>query len=721
MSPNSKLQPHTRPDVSLDDLIELGAIARELTHGEPHMSTSSVLYLSLSACGCDAAAWVSAYPDPQEIKPGWIGRMEACVVEKGAPYPKVSNLDATFNWNELGLERIAEKLIRGENFRAFAHEMQPSEMEFPLSEKIAWFACAPYFTHEGWAGCLMAISRRPGFRPQSGGVEVMETLARLFGAATWRINLDIQLHQATTYLDSIMRYSVEYAIMLLDLNLRVLQINNEAELLFGPTITHRYGKRITEAALSRKLGLDSLEEPKQVVTRGEVWESEIQMPAHDDQPARTVNAVLSGIFSRGYSTGVPGHLSGYLLIGREVTEQKQRERRLLESQRMESVGMLAGGIAHDFNNILMGILGYASLAKDTVGAGNDTFRMLSIIEQSAERAAALTSQLLAYARGGKLQTTPVGIELMITDMLNIIGSTIPKTIHIEREEQVRLPNVMADPSQIQQVIMNLCLNASEAIVERLRKQPSSSERGTIRLKTGVARLDESPAGLVHAHDFHPHGEYVFLRVEDDGCGMTHETAARIFEPFFTTKFTGRGLGLAAVHGIIRNHGGAIAVESEPGVGTAFTVYLPSTEEQLEEHMPSAMVPLAGDETILIIDDEEVVRQLGVLTLANLGYKVLLATNGQEGLDVFHQHMDEISLVLLDLTMPGLDGAEVLAEISLLPRRVPVILTSGYDETSLSEISEGRYLSGFLQKPYTPEVLARAVREILNSSPLNKLP
>jgi CheY-like chemotaxis protein len=306
---------------------------------------------------------------------------------------------------------------------------------------------------------------------------------------------------------------------------------------------------------------------------------------------------------------------------------------------------------------------------------------------------------------------------MIGDMLNIIGSNIPKTTVILREEGGGLPNVMADPSQIQQVIMNLCLNASEAITERQRREPASQIHGTIRLTTGTTRLDPPPPGLVHAEDFHPSGDYVFLRVEDDGCGMTRETCARIFEPFFTTKFTGRGLGLAAVHGIVRNHGGALAVQSEAGHGTTFTVFLPATVEQLEELIPEALLPLAGDETILIIDDEEVVRQLGVLTLANLGYQVLLAANGQEGLEVFHQHMDEISLVLLDLTMPGLDGAEVLAEISLLPRKVPVILTSGYDESSLSDLSQGRYLSGFLQKPYTPEVLARAVREILNAGAL----
>jgi nitrogen-specific signal transduction histidine kinase/CheY-like chemotaxis protein len=388
---------------------------------------------------------------------------------------------------------------------------------------------------------------------------------------------------------------------------------------------------------------------------------------------------------------------------------------MLESQRMESVGLLAGGIAHDFNNILMGILGYASLAKDILGTEHDAYRMVNTIEQSAERAAALTSQLLAYARGGKLQTVPVDLELLISEMLNIIGSNIPKSITIQRDEKSDLPNIMADPSQIQQVIMNLCLNASEAIIEAMRLQPAGNLRGAIQLRTSVTSLSERPPGVFSGDDFSPQGDYVVLEVSDNGCGMDSATMQRIFEPFFTTKFTGRGLGLAAVQGIVRNHGGTMTVASTPGQGTTFVLYLPATQARAQQPVSTEMLPLEGDETVLIIDDEEVARQLGLLTLANLGYRVLLASNGDEGLEVYRQNMEEISLVLLDVTMPEMGGADVLASLSAMSRKVPVLLTSGYDESMVGSMTPVRYLSGFLQKPYTPEVLARAVREVLNNA------
>jgi CheY-like chemotaxis protein len=263
--------------------------------------------------------------------------------------------------------------------------------------------------------------------------------------------------------------------------------------------------------------------------------------------------------------------------------------------------------------------------------------------------------------------------------------------------------------------MNLCLNAAEAITERINQQPAGKGTGEIAITVRDTQL-RNQFEVFGANNEPLSGKFVLVQVKDDGTGMDETTLRRIFEPFFTTKFTGRGLGLAAVIGIIQNHGGGLHVTSKPGQGSTFSVYLPATRSYatpIEEQAPP--LSLEGSETVLIIDDEAVARQLGLLTLANLGYQVLLAASGEEGLETYRQYQGQIGLVILDLTMQGLGGEEVLAELAMMDQPVPVLLTSGYDENMAGERAGSRYTTGFLQKPYTPEVLAKAVREVLDKS------
>ena len=393
----------------------------------------------------------------------------------------------------------------------------------------------------------------------------------------------------------------------------MLHYNPVAEQLFGYTAAEVTGRRLAEIDPFDLNDASGYAQIADQVLGSEPWEAELEIQDPLGR-LRVISVVASEMLSQ------RGDPRGLILFARDVTQLKEDERRMLEIDRMESVGRLAGGIAHDFNNILMGVLGYASLAKDIVSPEDPVYRMLTTIEQSGERAAVLTSELLAYARGGKFQSLPLRLDEQVDELLNILGTSLPKNVHIVRDFPAALPYVIADPAQVQQVIMNLCINAGEAIAEWQRTSGQFDYEGELSLRCGIAQLPaigevmESPALIT----------YVLLEVKDNGCGMDEQTRQRIFEPFYTTKFTGRGLGLAAVDGIIRNHNGLLTVKSAPGAGATFTVFLPAALDIEIPETVEEIPPLGGLETIIVVDDEEVVRQMALLTLTNLGYSVLLA-------------------------------------------------------------------------------------------------
>jgi PAS domain S-box-containing protein len=376
---------------------------------------------------------------------------------------------------------------------------------------------------------------------------------------------------------------------------------------------------------------------------------------------------------------------------RAEEERRSLERKLQEGQKLESLGVLAGGIAHDFNNLLTAILGNASLIELEVPAGSSVGESLGKIVQVAERAAGLCRQLLAYSGRGHFVLVCLDLTPLVREMLELLEVSISKkaTLHLDLAEG--LPAVLADATQLRQVVMNLVINASEAIGDR---------PGTIRVATGVRQIEDR--------------KFVFLEVADSGCGMDEETRKRIFDPFFTTKFTGRGLGLAAVQGIARGHKGSIEVESEPGRGSTFRLLLPAVTEEVrqrQEPLPRA-VPWLGEGTILVADDEAWVRDVAARLLRSLGFGVLLARDGEEALARWHESADEIRLVLLDLTMPKLDGEETFRVLHLLRPDLPVVLMSGFSEHEAAGRFAGKGLAGFLAKPFRLEDLAECIRGVL---------
>ena len=400
---------------------------------------------------------------------------------------------------------------------------------------------------------------------------------------------------------------------------------------------------------------------------------------------------------------------GLAVFGRDVTERKRFNERLQQTQKLESLGVLAGGIAHDFNNLLTGIMGNASIALDDLPSGIPVRSNLEAVVNASERAAALTRQLLAYAGKGRFVIERFDLSDLVREITNLLQSSIPKTVQLSLELQDALPCVEGDSAQIQQLIMNLVINAAEAVEE--------GQTETVLITTSLEQVNQAYIDQMAAsHGISP-GRYVTLEVRDAGCGMDPATLSRIFDPFFTTKFTGRGLGLAAVMGIVRGHRGALHVDSALGKGSSFKVLFPASEGiPARRERSSPEKTLKGHGTILVIDDEDAVRQTARSALESYGYDVVVAENGKEGVDLFRKLNGEVAAVLLDMTMPVMSGEEALMRLKSVRQGVPVVLSSGYDEAEATRRFPGKGLAGFVQKPYTAAYLAEKMKIVLESAP-----
>ncbi|HEX9011133.1 MAG TPA: response regulator [Holophagaceae bacterium] len=398
-------------------------------------------------------------------------------------------------------------------------------------------------------------------------------------------------------------------------------------------------------------------------------------------------------------------------IVRDIGAQKRAEadrtaleRQLFQAQKMESLGVLAGGIAHDFNNLLMGVLGHAGLALEQLNPLHPARRNLEAIQKAGQRAADLTRQMLAYSGRGQFVVRNLDLTMQVEEMVHLLEVSLPKTVVLKLDLRRGLPAISADAAQIQQVIMNLVINAAEAIGET---------SGLITLATGAQHLDAAMIrALLVGQDVAP-GTYVYLEVSDTGCGMDPETIGRIFEPFFTTKFTGRGLGLSAIMGIVRGHKGALKVYSEVGRGTTFKVLFPSQGAAQEPASPGpGDVAWRGAGLVLVVDDDETVRSVARQTLELKGFEVLEAEDGLVALELLQRRGTDIALVLLDMTMPHLGGEATFREMRQRQPEIRVILSSGYNEQEAMSRFMGKGLKGFLQKPYGPRELLAKVQSVL---------
>lgn len=396
--------------------------------------------------------------------------------------------------------------------------------------------------------------------------------------------------------------------------------------------------------------------------------------------------------------------TSFLALGQDITERRRREDALRHTQKLESVGVLAGGVAHDFNNLLTSVLGHAGLAMRSRELPPGVFVHLDRIQEAAERAAELTKQLLAYAGQGRIMVRDVDINGLAAGMSELFAASISKSATMHYDLVDGVVAVEGDTSQLQQLLLNLVTNAGEALPDGL---------GDVTLRTRSVVIDEDRLQSDFAGSPMEPGPFMELTVSDNGVGLDADALGRVFDPFFTTRETGRGLGLAAVAGIVRSHHGGIRLESEAGRGTTFRVYLPLTSSRLEVSESQVSAGSArATKCILVVDDESVVRSLMGDILGTQGYRVIYACDGRECLEVFKARHSEIDLIILDLTMPVMDGVETFHALMAEEPQVRVLLASGYSRQEVIDRFDGRGPTAFIQKPFRIADILATLEEAL---------
>jgi len=515
-----------------------------------------------------------------------------------------------------------------------------------------------------------------------------------------RKQIEEQLRLSEGKLSAMLLSIVDHMTMM-DKDLNIIWANEIAKKMFGDDIV---GKKCYEAYHRRTEPC----EPYPCLTLkafqdGKVHEYDTQVLDEEGKTRYfhcTANVALRDKY--GKPTAVIEVSKDTTASKRAEEDRKKLETQLYQAQRMESVGTLAGGLAHDFNNLLMGIQGYASLVLKDLDVTDPHYGWVRRIEEQVKSGAELTRQLLGFARGGKYDVKPTDINELVRKSASMFGRT-KKEITIKAEYEQSIWAVEVDQGQIEQILLNLYLNAWQAM-------PAG---GSLYLTTQNVRLDESFTQPYHLQP----GRYVRISVTDTGTGMDQATQQRIFDPFFTTKqlARGTGLGLASVYGIVRNHDGVINVHSEKGHGCTFNIYLPAVESVLSDASPVVGEELSkgGAETILMVDDEEVVLDVGKEMLRQLGYTVLEARGGREAVEIYEEDKGKIDLVLLDMVMPGMGGKEAYDKMKEINPDVKVLLSSGYTKNGqAAEILE-QGCNGFIQKPFDIQELSGKMREILD--------
>ena len=426
--------------------------------------------------------------------------------------------------------------------------------------------------------------------------------------------------------------------------------------------------------------------------RGEIWQGRMINKRRDHSLYET-EATVSPIRNKA------GSITNYVSVQRDVSHEIRLERQLRQAQKMEAIGTLAGGIAHDFNNLLMGIQGNISLSLLDIEPNSPLVKNLKKIEQYVQNGVDLTKQLLGFARGGKYEISLLNLNELIKEQNLMFGRT-NKDIIFKNEAKPDLWTVEADRGQIEQVLMNLYLNALQAM-------PSS---GTLTTRTGNVTIDQDQYSPYYVKA----GNYVKIMITDTGIGMDEDIQQRIFDPFFTTKEMGRGtgLGLASVYGIVKNHEGFINVFSKKGQGTKFEIYLPASGKAVPPAKKASEKFVKGRETVLLVDDEDMIIDVGTRMLKKLGYQVFIARDGKEAIEIFKKHPQEIDLVVLDMIMPKMGGGETYDRIKKIKPDVKVLLSSGFSINGQASEILNRGCNGFIQKPFNLQNLSQNLRAIL---------
>ena len=486
------------------------------------------------------------------------------------------------------------------------------------------------------------------------------------------------------------------AIIVCDLNFRIIYWNKGAETMYGWESAEIIGRHIAEILFPD--GQKELDEVRAEFEDAEVWSSEVSRLSKDKAE---IKVKARWTLVRG-EHGQPDYI---LIVHTDITDQKRAEEHLLRAQRMESVGTLASGIAHDLNNILSPITMAVEMMQ-LEDLNSDMSRWTSMIRENAQRGADLVKQVLTFAKGMDGERVSVQVKHIIKDLIKVLGETLPKDIQVKFDIEPELWPVTADPTQIHQVLMNVCINARDAM-------PSG---GTLSIIAENIEIDDNYAQI---NPDAKSGAYILLVIEDTGIGMKADVMSRIFDPFYTTKEVGKGtgLGLSTTHTIVKSHGGFLNVYSEPGRGSRFSIYLPAvqTESDAAVRVPASKYPAGNGELILVVDDEANVREITKASLEKFGYRVLTATDGGDAIGVYAQHSDEITVVLTDMAMPFLDGPSAIRAIRRVSPNQKVVAMSGLLNPEQTAELESLNVSSFLTKPFTAEKLLTTLAGILQNN------
>jgi PAS domain S-box-containing protein len=535
-------------------------------------------------------------------------------------------------------------------------------------------------------------------------IELLKLLDRVFEI----IQIREEKHQAERLLrESEERFrtifeSARDVVFLKDQDLRYTLVNPRMERLFNLPASEFLGR--TDEEIFHPAKNESINTEDGEVLKGNVVEhEETRIILNEPKTFHSIKVPLYGN---------SGQVIGLCGINRDITETKKLEAQLIQAQKMEAIGILAGGISHDFNNLLQAILGYTQMLMLEKSEEDPDYVRLQEIEDAGRKAKELIRQLLTFSRKVESKPKPLDLNLHVKDVAKLLVRTLPKMIQIEMKLEEAIHTVNADPGQLDQVIMNLAVNARDAM----------PEGGKLVLSTANVRLDE--AFCRNQVDLRP-GNHVLLSIQDNGHGMDKRTQEHIFEPFYTTKTTGEGtgLGLSMAYGIVKSHQGAILCESRKGSGTVFNIYLPAIQvnAKKQERKQKLDVPKGKGETILVIDDEEVLRKLLSQVLTLHEYRVLTAASGEESIELYDRHRGEIALVILDMIMPGMGGKQCMKRILSKNPGAKILLTTGFPSKDTRQEAEKEGALGFIEKPFDFGDILRLIRRVIAPAESNGAP
>jgi len=495
--------------------------------------------------------------------------------------------------------------------------------------------------------------------------------------------------------------SANSIIMRMDTEGTITFFNTYAQIFFGYREEDIIGKNVIDTIVPERdiAGFDLAQMIKEIGTHPERYVSNENENIRRNGDRVQVTWMNKAIYDEA------GRVSEILCVGIDVTEKWQLEKRLAQAQKMEAIGTLAGGIAHDFNNILSAIIGYTELSLIDIPKSSALQSNLQQVLKAGGRAKDLVRQILTFSRQRESELIPVKVSLIVNETLKLLSASLPATIKMRHHIKSNLA-VLTDPTNIHQVLMNLCTNASFAMQE---------DGGVLEVSLSDVDLD---ADFARQHPDVKPGKFIRLIVRDTGCGMTPEVSERLFDPFFTTKKMGEGtgMGLAVVHGIVKSHGGTIIVESSPGKGSAFSIFLPAIETEVTDQENQAQLVITGSERILFVDDEDFQADIGKRMLERLGYRVTARTNSVEALDLFRQTPEQFDLVITDMTMPDMTGDVLARKLIAIRPDIPIIICTGYSERINPDIIKEIGIKEMVMKPVAMKNIAQMIQRVLSKKP-----